>query len=136
MLFRSYALAGTGYAAQGWATAEGVQSNENLLKAIDKGAIKGVKKTMLWGSSLGGLIAATVAERNPGKVDGLLPMCGVLAGPEQAFNTAMTVLYTWKALVAPSLKVANYTRHSPPLAQLPTRLTPATTPMAFITLPA
>ena len=127
LLGKGYALAGTGYAAQGWAAAEGVEANENLLKAIDKGAIKGVKKTMLWGSSLGGLIATTVAERNPGMVDGLLPMCGVLAGPEQAFNTAMTVLYTWKALVAPSLKVANYSGYSEALGDLGTVLTTLST---------
>ena len=30
-------------------------------------------------------------EQNPGKVNGLLPACGVVAGPEQAMNTAMTV---------------------------------------------
>lgn len=122
LLGKGYALAGTGYAKQGWATPEGVQANENLLKAIEKGAIKGVKKTMLWGSSLGGLIAATVAERNPDKVDGLLPMCGVLAGPEQAFGSAMTVLYTWKSLVAPTLKVANYASYSEALGDLGTVL--------------
>jgi pimeloyl-ACP methyl ester carboxylesterase len=122
LLGKGYALAGTGYAAQGWATPEGVQANENLLAAIDKGAIRGVKKTMLWGSSLGGLIAATVAERNPDKVDGLLPLCGVLAGPEQAFSTAMSVLYTWKSLVAPSLKVANYASYPEALGDLGTVL--------------
>ena len=123
LLGKGYALAGTGYAAQGWATPEGVEANENLLKAIDNGAIKGVKKKLLWGSSLGGLIAATVAERNPDKVQGLLPTCGVLAGPEQAFGTAMTVLYTWKSLIAPTLKVANYTGYSEALGDLGTVLT-------------
>ena len=127
LLAKGYALAGTGYAAQGWATPEGVEANENLLDAIDKGAIRGVRKTMLWGSSLGGLIAATVAERNPNQVDGLLPMCGVLAGPEQAFSTAMSVLYTWKSLVAPSLKVANYSGYPEALADLGTVLSTLST---------
>jgi hypothetical protein len=31
-----------------------------------------------------------------------------MEGPEQAFSTAMTVLYTWKTLIDPTLKVANY----------------------------
>lgn len=123
LLGKGYALAGTGYAAQGWATPEGVQANENLLKAIDAGAIKGVKRTYLWGSSLGGLIAAATAEAVPDQVDGLLPMCGVVAGPEQAFGTAMTVLYSWKALVAPTLKVANYGSYAEALGDLGTVLT-------------
>ncbi len=123
LLAKGYALAGTGYARQGWAAAEGLEANQNLLKAIDKGAIKGVKKTLLWGSSLGGLIAATTAERTPGSVDGLLPMCGVLAGPEQAFGSAMSVLYSWKSLIAPSLKVANYSGYTEALTDLGTVLT-------------
>ena len=42
LLAQGYALAGTGYAKQGWATAEGVEAGENLLKYINGGAIKGV----------------------------------------------------------------------------------------------
>lgn len=109
LLAQGYALAGAGYARQGWAAAEGVEAGENLIKLINSGAVPKTKKIMVWGDSLGGLIAQTIAERNPGKVAGSLPSCGVLEGPVQAFSTAMTVLYTWKALVVPTLKVANYT---------------------------
>lgn len=123
LLNKGYALAGAGYAAQGWATPEGVQADENLLKLIDKGGIKGVKKTFVWGESLGGLITATVAERNPSLVDGVLPACGVLAGPEQEMDLAMTVLFTWKSLIAPNLKVANYSSYAEALGDLGTILT-------------
>ncbi len=123
LLAQGYALAGTGYAKQGWATAEGVESGENLLKYINAGAIKGVKKTMVWGESLGGLIAQTIAERNPGKIAGSLPTCAPLAGPEQAFSGAMTVMYTWKTLIAPTLRVANYQSYTQALSDLGTVLT-------------
>ena len=33
--------------------------------------------------------------------------------PRQAMNTAMTVLFSWKTLIAPSLRVANYTSYAP-----------------------
>lgn len=108
LLSQGFALAGAGYARQGWAAAEGVQAGEALIKYINGGAISGVKKIRVWGPSLGGLISQTLAERNPGKISGAMPFCGAVAGPEQAFSTAMTVLYTWKTLVAPTLKVANY----------------------------
>jgi len=108
LLAQGYALAGAGYASQGWASAEGVEAGENLIRHINSGAIPKTKKIMLWGDSLGGLITQTIAERNPGKVAGSLPSCGVLEGPLQAFSSAMTVLYTWKTLIAPNLKVANY----------------------------
>ena len=108
LLAQGYALAGAGYARQGWATNEGVEAGENLIKLINGGAVPKPKKIMVWGSSLGGLISQTIAERNPGKVAGSLPSCGVMEGPLQAYSTAMSVLFTWKSLIAPNLKVANY----------------------------
>lgn len=109
LLAQGYALAGTGYARQGWAANEGVEAGENLIKYINSGGIAKPKKIMVWGNSLGANIAQTIAERNPGKVAGSLPSCGAQEGPLQAYSTAMSVLFTWKALIAPNLKVANYT---------------------------
>jgi pimeloyl-ACP methyl ester carboxylesterase len=78
---------------------------------------------MTWGTSLGGLIAATVAERNPKTVAGVLADCAPLMGPQQAFSGAMTVLYTWKSTIAPTLKVANYESYTQALTDLGTVLT-------------
>ncbi len=108
LLAQGYALAGAGYARQGWATAEGVEAGELLIRHINGGAVSGVKEVIAWGDSLGGLITQTLVQRNPGKIAGTLPLCGVMEGPEQAFSSAMTVLYTWKTLIDPTLKVANY----------------------------
>ena len=123
LLAQGYALSGVGYAKQGWATAEGVEANELLMGYIRNGGIAGVKKTMTWGTSLGGLIAATVAERNPKTVAGVLADCAPLMGPQQAFSGAMTVLYTWKSTIAPTLKVANYESYTQALTDLGTVLT-------------
>lgn len=122
LLAQGYALTGVGYSRQGWASPEAVQADELMIKHINSGAIKGVKKLMVWGESFGSFVSATVAERNPGKIDGLLPTCGVLAGPEQAMESAMTVMYSWKTLVAPSLRVANYTSYAQALTDLATVL--------------
>ena len=98
-------------------------AGESLLKYINSGAISGVKKTLVWGESLGGLISQTLAERNPGKIAGSLPTCAPLEGPEAAFNSAMTVLFTWKTLIAPTLRVANYQSYAQALGDLGTVLT-------------
>lgn len=108
LLAQGYALAGAGYARQGWAVNEGVEAGELLISHINSGAISGVKEIIAWGDSLGGLITQTLVQENPGKIDGTLPLCGVMEGPEQAFSSAMTVMFTWKTLIDPSLKVANY----------------------------
>jgi len=109
LLTQGYALAGSGYARQGWAANEGVEAGENLIGYINSGAIAKTKKIMVWGNSLGAMISSTIAERNPGKVAGVFGTCGVQEGPMQEFEIPMTALYTWKALIAPNLKVANYT---------------------------
>lgn len=108
LLAQGYALAGAGWAKQGWATAEGIEAGQLLHDHIRKGAIKGVKRTYAWGASLGSQVALALAERNPRTIQGTMPLCGVQAGPLQAFSAGMTVLYTYKTLVDPSLKVANY----------------------------
>jgi hypothetical protein len=123
LLAQGYALAGAGYASQGWAAAEGVEAGENLIRHINGGAVKGVKGIRAWGPSLGGLISATLAERNPGKIQGALPMCGALSGPEQAFSGGMTALFAWKTLIAPNLRVANYQSYPQALGDLGTVLT-------------
>ncbi|MEI6362920.1 MAG: hypothetical protein WCP95_12390 [Actinomycetes bacterium] len=109
LLAQGFALAGSGYARQGWAVAEGVEANENLITYINGGGIKGAKRMMLWGPSLGGIISQTVAERNPYRVAAVMPVCGAVTGPEQVFSGEMSLIYTWKTLIAPTLKGANYT---------------------------
>jgi pimeloyl-ACP methyl ester carboxylesterase len=109
LLTQGYALAGSGYARQGWAANEGVEAGEKLISYINSGAIAKTKKIMVWGNSLGAMISSTIAERNPGKVAGVFGTCGVQEGPMQQFEVPMTVLQTWKTLIAPNLKVANYT---------------------------
>ncbi len=109
LLAQGYALAGAGYAKQGWASAEGVEAGAGLINLINSGAVPKTKKILVWGDSLGGLISQTIAETYPKRVAGSLPSCGVVEGPLQAYSSAMTLLYTWKTLVVPTLKVANYT---------------------------
>lgn len=109
LLAQGFALAGAGYARQGWAAAEGVEAGANLIGYVKGGGIAGVKNIRVWGASLGGLVSQTLFEKSPKVIQSAMPLCGVVAGPEQAFGTAMTVLFTWKTLVTPTLKVANYT---------------------------
>ncbi|HEY7823945.1 MAG TPA: hypothetical protein VIG24_13970, partial [Acidimicrobiia bacterium] len=108
LLGQGYALAGAGYANQGWAVAEGVEAGQNLIQHINSGAVSGVDEIIAWGDSMGGLITQTLVENNPGKIAGSLPLCGAMEGPLQAFSSAMTVLYTWQQLIDPTLTVANY----------------------------
>jgi pimeloyl-ACP methyl ester carboxylesterase len=108
LLAQGYALAGVGRARQGWSIAEGVEAGENLLRTINGGLVPGKKRVAVWGNSLGANISATIAERNPRAVSGLIGNCGAFAGPERLLANAMTLLFTWKTLLAPNLKLVNY----------------------------
>src|SRR5688572_17992343 len=80
LLDQGYALAGSAYASNGWAVAEGIEAGEKLHKFfVEK--VGEPDRTYVWGDSLGGLVTEVLAERNPDWVSGSAPLCGVLAGP-------------------------------------------------------
>ena len=118
LLAKGYALAGAGYAKQGWAVAEGVQAGELLMDHINKGGIKGVKKIAVYGESLGANISQVLAERNPRKVSGTLGLCGAYSGPVQLWSGSMTALFTWKTLINPTIRGANYQSYAQALGDL------------------
>ena len=108
LLAQGYALAGIGYPRQGWSVAEGVLVGESIMRSIRSGLVKDTKRVVTWGNSMGANIAATIAERNPKRINGFLGGCGAYAGPEALLGNAMTLLFAWKTLLAPNLKLANY----------------------------
>ena len=61
-----------------------------------------------WGASLGGLITQTLAERRPGLVDGVAPLCGVLAGTNKNLDLALDVAVAVKQFFYPKLRLRGY----------------------------
>ena len=108
LLDAGYALAGSSYKSNGWAVADGVKAGVDLHAQFVK-LVGTPKRTYVWGDSLGGLITELLAETHPDWVDGAAPMCGVLAGPNYNFDTALDVAFAVKALIDPELKLTGYT---------------------------
>lgn len=109
LLAKGYALLGSSFRSQGFAVRDAVNDDLALLadfKAHHPGA---VKKTIVWGASLGGLITETLAEEKPTLFAGAAPGCGVIAGAlpiaDQTLDTALMV----KAILLPTLQVGGYT---------------------------
>lgn len=126
LLAQGYALAGSTYArgGAGWAVDEGVAAGVELIGlAKAKAGAAQVKRIYVWGASLGGLITQTLAERYPGLVDGVAPLCGVLGGTDLNLDLALDAAVAVKTFFAPTLKLTGYT--SPADAQA--NLTLATT---------
>jgi pimeloyl-ACP methyl ester carboxylesterase len=111
LLSEGFALAGSSYAGggAGWAVNQGVRAGVELI-SIAKAKVGGgrVNRVYAWGNSLGGLITQTLAERHPGLVDGVAPLCGVLAGTNRNLDLALDVAVAVKALFYPKLKLDGY----------------------------
>ncbi len=101
LLSRGYALAGSAYAANGWAVSEGVAAGRDLIQYFGENFAE-PSSVLAWGDSLGGLITANLAEI-PDLLDGAAPFCGVLAGPMLNFDLAVDVTLAAKLTVLPDL---------------------------------
>ncbi len=108
LLKQGYALAGSAYASNGWAVADGVKADEDLYAFFAKNVGKPYR-VYAWGDSLGGLVTQVLAEKHLDWVSGAAPLCGVLGGPEANLNLALDVSYSLKALFNPALKLTGYT---------------------------
>ena len=107
LLAKGYALAGSAYASDGWAVADGVTAGEQLHDFFVQKVGK-PDRTYVWGESLGGLVTELLAEKHPDWIAGAAPLCGVLGGTNLNFDLAMDVAYGVKTLLAPGLKTDDY----------------------------
>ena len=107
LLAKGYALAGSAYASNGWAVADGVAAGEQLHDLFVQ-KIGQPDRTYVWGESLGGLITEMLAEQHPDWIAGAAPLCGVLGGTNLNFDLAMDLAYGVKTLLAPGLKTDDY----------------------------
>lgn len=108
LLAQGYALAGSAYASNGWAVADGVKADEDLY-AFFSDQVGQPNRVYAWGDSLGGLITAELAERHPDWVSGSAPLCGVLAGLVPNMDLALDVGYAVRELIWPAFQVTGYT---------------------------
>jgi pimeloyl-ACP methyl ester carboxylesterase len=110
MLSSGFALAGSSYAHQGWAVQEALVDQIAVLDLFNQ-KVGQPKRTIAWGHSLGGMITAGLIQRNPGRFDAALPMCGVLSGGVATWNTALDSTFAFQNLIpgGPGLQLVNIT---------------------------
>ncbi|MFC4536412.1 alpha/beta fold hydrolase [Sphaerisporangium dianthi] len=100
LLTHGYALAGTRPYGDGWAVEETLRDSGDTLAEFAEVAGK-PSATLAWGASMGGAIAAGLAERRPDLVDGALPYCASVAGPVAMLNQSLDAAFAFKTLLAP-----------------------------------
>lgn len=115
LLAQGFAIAGSAYKSNGWAVADGVAADEDLHDFFVQ-HVATPDRTIVWGDSLGGLITEVVAEKHPEWVDGAVPLCGVLGGPNINLDLAFDVAYAIKTLIYPQLKLTGYASYDEAVA--------------------
>jgi alpha-beta hydrolase superfamily lysophospholipase len=81
-----YALAGTAYRHNGWALDVAVDDVDTIAQLFGQ-TVAPPRRVLVWGESMGGLVAAAALEAHPDTFDGGLSVCGVLGGATAWWDT-------------------------------------------------
>ena len=100
------AIMGSGFARQGWNLDSAIATNVELVAAFKK-EFPTTKHVLAWGSSLGGIITQTLAEKYPTLVDAVAPMC-MADNISAELTAAGDVLWGIKTFFDPTIKGGNY----------------------------
>lgn len=100
LLDRGYAVGGTTRAISSWNIAHAI---DNQAAALDRfeAAFGPARYAIAEGRSMGGMVAAGVAQVYPGRFDAAVPMCGGLGGSVGQWNQKLDTVFTLKALLFP-----------------------------------
>jgi pimeloyl-ACP methyl ester carboxylesterase len=104
LLAEGYALIGSSYATNGWAVTDAVPDQ---LATLDLFTSKfgTARRTLAWGTSYGGLVTTTLAERHADRFDGSLSMCGLVQGGVANWNSTLDPVFALKTLLAPGADI-------------------------------
>ncbi|MFV0643948.1 MAG: alpha/beta hydrolase [Sphingomonadaceae bacterium] len=100
LLQQGYALAASDYGSGGWALAEAVPAQEQVIEAFAKRYGK-PSRVIGWGNSMGGLVTTALAEKPRPEIDGGLAVCSSIGGSLGMMNMALDGAFAFKALVVP-----------------------------------
>jgi pimeloyl-ACP methyl ester carboxylesterase len=100
LLDHGYALAASAYTAGGWSLAEAPRDQMEVLDEFVQ-RVGAPRRTIAWGSSLGGMVTLALAERHPDRINAALPLCGSVSGSLGMLNTALDGAFAFRTLVAP-----------------------------------
>lgn len=108
LLAQGYALAGSSFQTTGWALEQAFTDQVALLDYF-KANFGAPKRTIAWGSSLGGIVTGGLLQLYPDRFDGGLPLCGTMMGGLNYYDLNLDLGFTIKTLLAPgsNLPVVN-----------------------------
>ncbi|GAA0470378.1 alpha/beta hydrolase [Paractinoplanes deccanensis] len=104
LLAGGYALIGSSYADTGWVLEQALPDQVATLEVFGRQFGK-ARRTLAWGTSLGGMITTGLLERYPARFVGGLAMCGLQQGGVANWNNTLDPLFALRTLLLPGADV-------------------------------
>jgi pimeloyl-ACP methyl ester carboxylesterase len=101
LLAQGYAMIGSSYAGNGWILERALPDQLATLDAFTA-RFGPAHRTIAWGTSLGGMITAGLAERAGARFAGTLSMCGLIQGGVANWNNTLDPAFAVKTLLTPA----------------------------------
>ncbi len=98
LVARGYAVGGTTRTISGWNIARAVDNQAEALGRFEA-AFGPARYAIAEGRSMGGMVAAGVAQVYPGRFAAAIPMCGGLGGAVGQWNQKLDTVFTLKTLL-------------------------------------
>ncbi|WP_410667729.1 DUF6351 family protein [Amycolatopsis sp. cmx-4-68] len=98
LLDRGYAVGGTTRTLSSWNIARAIDNQAAALGRFEA-AFGPARYAIAEGRSMGGMVAAGVAQVYPGRFDAAIPMCGGLGGSVGQWNQKLDTVFTLKTLL-------------------------------------
>ncbi|MEV4812994.1 hypothetical protein [Micromonospora avicenniae] len=114
LLKAGYAQIGSSYPETGWIVERALSDQ---LATLDRFQARfgPARRTIAWGTSMGGMITTGLAERFGGRFDGAVAMCGLEQGAVANYNSGLDTIFAIRTLLAPG--------STAPLVRLPDQAT-------------
>lgn len=100
LLEHGYALAGAQPVGTGWAVEE-IMPDAVATVDVVRSRFGAPRRTLAWGTSMGGQVAAGLLQEYPERFDGAVALCASVAGPLGMLNAGLDASFAFKQLLAP-----------------------------------
>jgi dienelactone hydrolase len=104
LLAGGYALIGSSYASAGWTLEQALPDQIATLDAF-AARFGAARRTLAWGTSMGGMITTGLLERYRSRFAGGLAMCGLEQGGVANWNSTLDPLFALRTLLLPGSDV-------------------------------
>ncbi|MFF3348445.1 alpha/beta hydrolase family protein [Streptomyces sp. NPDC002779] len=111
LLDQGYALIGSSYATTGWAVTDAVPDQLATLDVFTE-KFGPADETLAWGTSYGGLVTTTLAERHADRFDGSLSMCGLVQGGVANWNSTLDPVFALDTLLGSDVRLTGFADHT------------------------